>query len=120
MRISIPAFGVCDSSSSFSFLKLNKGDPLGERVGEGLGDGIGDDFGVALGDGFGDDFGVALGDGFGDFVFFFSFVLALLEISCFANSSALILTSSSWSGLSVEAEVALVYVDLKGLKLISR
>ena len=80
---------------------------------------MGDDLGVAFGD--------TRGDPLGDFNFFLSLDLVLLESSCFARSSALILISFSLSGESGTAVAATVAsllgsecVDMKGLKLMSR
>ena len=75
----------------------------------------------------GDDFGDTRGDPLGDFDFFLSLDLVLLESSCFAMSSALILMSFSLSGESGTVVAATVVsllgsecVDTKGLKLMSR
>ena len=81
---------------------------------------MGDDFGVAFGD--------TRGDPLGDFDFFFlSTDFILLESSCFARSSALILMCFSLSGESgtsvaatVDSFLGRVCVDTKGLKLMSR
>ena len=81
MGISIPTLSVMDNSLSVCFLDVNP-----------LGDGSGERSAACFGDGCSS---VPLGNGIGDIS---SFVLALLELSCFSSIPVLVTTLLLSSG----------------------